>query len=275
VYVVGPASDIPFLAAACGLIGEARPVAYNAFDPVESEIIEKALMGDFLDRIIPQGPMYQSRVEWEGFYQEADPWGYVGRWLMERKRQEIMSRLFRERGPFQRALDLGSGEGVVTRFLVDHCRSLVSVEISERALRRQKDRLSADGRLFIHADAFRAAFRPGSFDLVCASEVLAYSSSRELVLEEWVRWLRPAGFFFFVDGLLPGYFRFEEVVRLLEARLQIVHVEPLSSKHLLAKLANRKLLPFYERIYDRTMVWTRRDPARLAKQICIICRKPA
>src|SRR5689334_1687037 len=111
-------------------------------------------MGNILDRIGPKGPMYQNRQEWENFYQEADPWGYADRWLLERRRHEIMKRIFKEWGPYGRALDLGSGEGLITRFLAEHCGSLVSVEISGRALRRQKERLPGERRLFVHADAF-------------------------------------------------------------------------------------------------------------------------
>jgi SAM-dependent methyltransferase len=230
-------------------------------------------MGDVLDRIGPSGPMYQSRKEWEGFYQESDPWGYVNRWLLERRRQEIMRRIFKQWGPYERALDLGSGEGVITQSLAEHCRNLVSVEISGRALYRQRERLAGPDRLFVHADAFRVAFRPESFDLVCASEVLSYSQKRATVAEDWVRWLRPGGLFFLVDALLPKYFQYGELMGIVGGLVDVVKVEALSSKHLLAKLANRKLVPFHERVYDRAMEWTRARPETLAKHVCVIGRK--
>jgi len=232
-------------------------------------------MGDVLDKISPKGPMYQSRSEWEGFYTNADPWGYVGRWLLERRRQEILRRIFKEWGPYDRAVDLGSGEGIVTQGLAEHCRELVSVEISGRALQRQKAQLSKEGRLFVHADVFRVSFRPGSFDLVCGSEVLSYSKDRESVVAEWLRWLKPGKLFFLIDALLPGYFTYSELMNLMKGRVDVLHVEALSSKHLLAKLANRKLVPFHERVYDRAMEWTRKCPEKLAKHVCVIGRKPA
>jgi len=232
-------------------------------------------MGDVLDRIGPKGPMYQKRDEWEGFYEEADPWGYVGRWLLERRRQEILRRIFKEWGPYDRALDLGSGEGIVTKSLAENCRSLVSVEISGRALRRQRELLHGNGRLFVHADVFKVSFRPESFDLVCGSEVLSYSRDRERIAAEWVRWLRPGKLFMLVDAILPGYFSFDELMGLMGRQVQVLKVEALSSKHLLAKLANRKLLPFHERVYDRVMEWTRRRPDTLAKHVCVIGRKPS
>jgi SAM-dependent methyltransferase len=230
-------------------------------------------MGNFLDRLTPKGPMYQSRREWEAFYQDQDPWGYVDRWLLERRRQEILGEIFKQWGPYECAVDLGSGEGVITRALAGHCRKLISVEISDRALRRQKERLLGDERLFVHADVFRVSFRPESFDLVCGSEVLSYSDHRERVLDEWIRWLRPGKLLFLVDALLPGYFTYAELMGLFKGRLEILRVEALSSKHLLAKLANRKLLPFHARVYDRVMEWTRRKPESLAKHVCLIGRK--
>lgn len=232
-------------------------------------------MGDVLDRIGPSGPMYQTRGEWESFYQQSDPWGYVNRWLLERRRQDIMRRIFKEWGPYERALDLGSGEGIVTRSLAEHCRNLVSVEISGKALVRQKQQLAGEHRLFVHADAFRVAFQPGSFDLVCASEVLSYSNSRAAIAADWVRWIRPGGLFFLVDAILPKYFQYAELILMLGELVDIVKVEALSSKHLLAKLANRKLVPFHERVYDRAMEWTRAQPEKLAKHVCVIGRKRA
>jgi SAM-dependent methyltransferase len=230
-------------------------------------------MGDVLDHLGPKGPMYQSRNEWEGFYQEADPWGYVGRWLLERRRQEILRRIFKEWGPYERALDLGSGEGIVTQHLAGHCRSLVSVEISGRALQRQQALLRGDGRHFVHADVFRVSFRPESFDLVCGSEVLSYSHDRERVAAEWARWVRPGKLIMLVDALLPGYFSFPELMSVMGREIEILKVEALSSKHLLAKLANRKLIPCHERVYDHVMEWTRRRPEALAKHVCVIGRK--
>lgn len=232
-------------------------------------------MGDVLDKLGPKGPMYQSRNEWEGFYENADPWGYVGRWLLERRRQEILRHIFREWGPYERALDLGSGEGIVTQWLAEHCRELVSVEISDRALRRQKEKLRTDSSLFVHADVFRVSFRPASFDLVCGSEVLSYTKDRAAVAAEWLRWLRPGKLFFLIETILPGYFTYPELMDLLKGRVEILKVEALSSKHLLAKLANRKLVPFPERVYDRAMEWTRARPDKLAKHVCVIGRKRA
>jgi SAM-dependent methyltransferase len=217
--------------------------------------------------------MFRTREEWEGFYNQRDPWGYVDRWLLERRRQEIMRSLFERWGPYERALDLGSGEGVVTQFLAEHARNLVSVEISAQALRRQVERLGAPRRLFLQADAFRMSFRPESFDLILASEVLSYSRDRENIARSWTEWLRPGGILMVVDALLPEYFSYRELVHLVAGVGEVLQVEPLSSKHVLAKLANRKLVPFSEGLYDWAMEWTRRRPEALAKHLCVVAQK--
>jgi len=218
--------------------------------------------------------MSSERERWESHYAKPDPYGYETRWYSERKRIEYLARLLRGRGPFGRALDLGSGEGTFTRVLADTCRSIVSVEISGRALSRQKNRISGIPVLYVQGDAFRVAFRKESFDLLSSSEVLAYVRDRESVASEWCSWLRPGGTWLLVETLLPGYFDPDRLRALAEGLVRIEIVEALSSKHLIAKLANRNLVPFRGYWYEKAMEWTRRNPWGMAKHICILGRKP-
>ena len=214
------------------------------------------------------------RDKWETHYAIPDRYGYEHRWLQERKRRENMGRLLAEFGPFDRALDLGSGEGFLTAVLAPHCRSLVSLEISSAAIRRQRVRLAGDRRLFLQGDAFASAFTDRAFDLVVASEVLGYARERRLEhADAWRRWIRPGGLLILVETLLPTFFDYDELMRLVTSLVTLVKIEPVTSKHPLAKLANHRLVP--SACYEQAMRWTRARPEHWAKHLCVIGRVPA
>lgn len=115
---------------------------------------------------------------WEQFYAKADPWGFVGD-----ENEEVKYALTLDLcgdGPFDRALEIGCGEGLFTQMLAPRCQSLLAVDISSRAVRRAQVRLSNHPGALIRAMSLPAGNPVGPFDLVVASDVLYYWATQDL-----------------------------------------------------------------------------------------------
>lgn len=101
---------------------------------------------------------------WEQFYAKADPWGFVGD-----KNEEVKYALTLDLcgdGPFDRALEIGCGEGLFTQMLAPRCRSLLAVDISSRAVRRAQVRLSNHPGVLTRAMSLPVGYPEGPFDLL-------------------------------------------------------------------------------------------------------------
>ncbi|WP_210493735.1 SAM-dependent methyltransferase [Patulibacter sp. SYSU D01012] len=107
---------------------------------------------------------------------DADPWGFASSAYEAEKYERTLRAC--GAGPFGRALELASANGVFTTRLAPRCRRLETLEAAPTAVALARARLAAAG----HADvAVRAGLvpddlpdAPGAFDLVVASEVLYY-----------------------------------------------------------------------------------------------------
>jgi SAM-dependent methyltransferase len=111
---------------------------------------------------------------------EADPWSYADS-DYERAKYAATLRAC-GRGPFRRALELGSSIGVFTALLAPRCEHLVAVEQSPTAIDRARERLAGRerGDVELVLGPLPEAIPCGDHDLVVASEVLYYLTSDEL-----------------------------------------------------------------------------------------------
>lgn len=83
-------------------------------------------------------------------------------------------------GPFDRALEIGCGEGLFTALLAPRCRSLLALEISSRAVRRAQERLAPHEWVSVRRATLPADYPDGQFDLIVASDVLYYWTNEDL-----------------------------------------------------------------------------------------------
>lgn len=75
----------------------------------------------------------QTKSELESWYAQPDPWGYTTNPDDER-RKKIILEVLDEHGPFTRALDIGCGEGFVTKDVP--ADNIYGIEISDEAAGR-------------------------------------------------------------------------------------------------------------------------------------------
>ncbi len=99
----------------------------------------------------------QSKEDLERFYETPDPWGYETNDADEFRKYEIL-RALKLYGPFERALDVGCGEGFITKDLP--AKHIYGHDLSESAM----------ARLPMNVTATTTPY--GGFDLVVATGVL-------------------------------------------------------------------------------------------------------
>ncbi|HLC40689.1 MAG TPA: class I SAM-dependent methyltransferase [Methylomirabilota bacterium] len=92
-----------------------------------------------------------------------------------------------------RVLDLGCGDGYGSALLAELARVVISVDVSERAVRDARQRYRRDNLHFAVMDATELALASEEFDLVCAFEVIEHVDDREEFLVQLRRLLRPGG----------------------------------------------------------------------------------
>ncbi|MEZ5977726.1 MAG: class I SAM-dependent methyltransferase [Planctomycetota bacterium] len=118
-----------------------------------------------------------------------------------RARRTIFARVlddhFRREGT-PRILDLGPGSGVNNDVLVPRGR-VTALDLSPISLARCIGDLPIDGVL---ADATRTPFLDGSFDLVCALDVIEHIDDEDAIVAEARRVVAPDGLFLFS---VPAY----------------------------------------------------------------------
>lgn len=84
------------------------------------------------------------------------------------------------RGRYARAFEIGCSIGVLTSRLAGRCDSLLSVDVSDLALRRAERRNADHSHVRFELMGFPADSPPGPFDLIVMSEVGYYLSRPDL-----------------------------------------------------------------------------------------------
>jgi SAM-dependent methyltransferase len=140
------------------------------------------------------GRHYYSAAFFDRVYSECcDLWRYAGNPHSEERRARILAIL--PRTCYRQLLEIGCAEGWMTASLVERAVSLLSVDISEVALRRARERLANTPNVrFARLDLLQDPI-PGTFDGIVCTSVLVYlpRSAQERVRDEIVAVLAPSG----------------------------------------------------------------------------------
>jgi SAM-dependent methyltransferase len=108
----------------------------------------------------------------------GDPWDFATSPYEAQKYRATLDALPLER--FERAFEIGCSIGVLTEMLASRCESLLSVDVSDRALEQARERCSELHTVRFARMSVPREFPSESFDLVMVSEVGYYWSSEDL-----------------------------------------------------------------------------------------------
>jgi len=114
----------------------------------------------------------------EMFAGDPDPWRFETSAYEQAKYAHTLSVL----GPsYRRGFEIGCANGVLTAQLSARCRTLLSIDVSETALARARERCAgAAGASFARMSFPQEAPETGGFDLLVLSEVAYYWSDADL-----------------------------------------------------------------------------------------------
>lgn len=94
-------------------------------------------------------------------------------------------------------LDIGCGAGFLTNQLALQGHKVSGIDLSDPSLEIAKKHDSTGKVHYVHANAYSLPFPDGSFDAVCAMDILEHVEQPEMLIREASRVLRPGGYFFF------------------------------------------------------------------------------
>lgn len=122
-----------------------------------------------------------------------DPWNFETSEYEHAKYARTLAALPRER--YARALEVGCSIGVLTGLLSERVGTLLSVDVSERALARARERNRGRENVTFERRRLPDDAPAGPFDLIVLSEVGYYFSTRDLeaVLDRLTAALAPGG----------------------------------------------------------------------------------
>ena len=102
-----------------------------------------------------------------------------------------------EIGEGKTVLDLGCGAGLLTNAFAERGHSVFGIDLSPKSLEiaKQYDRTQKVSYQVAHA--YSLPYPDGTFDVVCAMDVLEHVEEPNLLLAEASRVLKPGGLFFF------------------------------------------------------------------------------
>ena len=127
------------------------------------------------------------------FASRQDPYEFRTLWYERRKRDLVLATLRLPR--YERALELGAAEGVLTDRLAPRADEVVSVDASATAVERAVRALAGLRNVDVRRGVLPGAFPAGSFDLVVMSEIGYFLSTADLaeLIDLSVAALRPRG----------------------------------------------------------------------------------
>ena len=107
-----------------------------------------------------------------------DPWQFTTSPYERDKYAATLAALPRQL--YESGFEIGCSIGVLTQQLANHCRQLLSVDVSEVALRQARQRLAGAPQVRIESRVIPADFPDELFDLILVSEVGYYWSMDDL-----------------------------------------------------------------------------------------------
>lgn len=101
-----------------------------------------------------------------------------------------------------KVLDIGTGSGFLAVPLTRLGHRVTGLDFSEKMVRIATEKTSSMGldSVFVRGRAEKLPFADGEFDAIVSRHLLHYLSNRRLVLEEWLRVLKPGGRIAIWDG---------------------------------------------------------------------------
>lgn len=96
-----------------------------------------------------------------------------------------------------RVLDVGCGGGHLTNFLAQKGHLVTGIDLSEPSLEIAKSLDKTGSVDYRKADAYKLPYPDGSFDVVCAMDIIEHVENPALLIKEASRVLKKGGLFFF------------------------------------------------------------------------------
>lgn len=144
-------------------------------------------------------------------------------------------------------LDIGCGAGFLTNALAKNGHRVTGIDISEESLNTAKSYDTIQKVTYLKEDAYSLPFKEGTFDVVCAMDILEHVDNPKLLINQASKVLKPGGLFFFHTfnrNLLSYLFIIKGVDWFVKNAPKNMHVYPLfiKPKELKTWLYNENLL---------------------------------
>lgn len=120
------------------------------------------------------------------FAGDPDPWGFESKAYEAAKRRATLAMLFPDR--FERALEVGCANGVLTAELASVCDAVLGIDVSSAALRLAESRLADRDDVSLFRAEVPREWPEGTFDLIVFSEILYFLSSKEIAQVADLAW---------------------------------------------------------------------------------------
>jgi predicted TPR repeat methyltransferase len=130
----------------------------------------------------------------DNLYKEnIDPWNFETSEYEASKYAATIAALPKAR--YRHAFEIGCSIGVLTKLLAERCDSLLSIDVSEIALAKAKERCADLSQVRFELMGIPQEFPADIFDLILVSEVGYYLSQSDLLLaqEKMIEHLEPGG----------------------------------------------------------------------------------
>lgn len=99
--------------------------------------------------------------------------------------------------PVKRCLEIGCGTGKNTEWLVNRCKEMTCVDLSEEMLQKAKQKISSEKACFYQADiTFPWTFVEHSYDLVSFSLVLEHIEDLDHIFNEAANTMQSGGYLY-------------------------------------------------------------------------------